>query len=112
MAGYIVVVLLLPLSVGKTLMRRTFFFVGDEAMTERFEDNREGLKRFWQKIATQDQTLLERVHNRSCEPKLVCIRAFQLIGKPRYIVFKSWWWNACANDTSIYMIRQWPRLRC
>ncbi len=62
MANHVVVVLILPLDCGQTLMRREFFFIGDQAMTEEYAEIHTKIKNFWTYFGEQDKTIVERVH--------------------------------------------------
>ncbi len=61
MANHFVVVLYLPISPEKCLMRRAFYFISDAAMSDDYAEIRSNIKRFWNSFGVQDQAIVEVV---------------------------------------------------
>lgn len=61
MANHVVAVAVMPISVNKTVMRRSIYFVSDVAMTEKYAVIRKNIVRFWNRIGEQDRDLMTTV---------------------------------------------------
>ena len=61
MPDHVVTVMMMPISVEQTLLRRAFYFIGEQSLFDKYENIRKRLKDFWYAFGEQDRAILEVV---------------------------------------------------